>query len=89
MAANLSIDRALIELAMEVSGDRSDGQALAARTRAEQAGSAADPCMIRAGNLVGCALRATPTLRPYRHANTGCSSSATRVVRPASSSRNW
>jgi len=25
----------------------------------------------------------------YRHANTGCSRSATRVWRPASSSRNW
>jgi TPR repeat protein len=26
---------------------------------------------------------------PYFHANTGCSSSATRVLRPASTSRNW
>ena len=32
-------------------------------------------------------LSATPA--DYRQANTGCSRSATRVVRPASSSRNW
>ena len=43
----------------------------------------------RRGDLRRECEEAVGTCSRYRHANTGCSRSATRVCRPASTSRNW